>query len=88
MARVDSSPYPVATCLSWPVGVLRWVYRNPYSILDPAAVDLGKGSRNGSVNSFTSDVPRSYQPRLRYNHMATLAHMPNGSISAQWQVQP
>ncbi|CAL5221936.1 g4211 [Coccomyxa viridis] len=63
----------------------RWVYRNPFSILDPAAVDLGKGSRNGSVNSFTSDVPRSYQPRLRYNHMATLAHMPNGSISAQWQ---
>jgi len=66
--------------------VLRWVYRNPYSILDPAAVDSGKGSRNGSVNSFTSDVPRSYQPRLRYNHMATLAHLPNGSIAAQWQV--
>lgn len=50
-------------------------------------MDVGKGSRNGSVNSFTSDVPRSYQPRLRYNHMATLAHLPNGSISAQWQVQ-
>ena len=63
----------------------RWVYRNPFSILDPTAVDLGKGSRNGSVNSFVSDVPRSYKPRLRYNHMATLSHLPNGSISAQWQ---
>ncbi|CAL8461845.1 g1376 [Coccomyxa elongata] len=63
----------------------RWVYRNPTSILDPAAVDIGKGSRNGSVNSFTSAIDRSYQPRLRYNHMATLAHLPNGSIVAQWQ---
>lgn len=63
----------------------RWVYRNPFSILDPTAVDLGKGSRNGSVNSFDSDVPRSYKPRLRYNHMATLSNLPNGSISAQWQ---
>ncbi len=80
-------PCPLAAGLSCLVCTLRWVYRNPFSILDPAAVDLGKGSRNGSVNSFTSDVPRSYQPRLRYNHMATLAHMPNGSISAQWQVQ-
>ena len=48
-------------------------------------MDLGKGSRNGSVNSFDSDVRRSYKPRLRYNHMATLSHLPNGSISAQWQ---
>ena len=48
-------------------------------------MDLGKGSRNGSVNSFDSDVPRSYKPRLRYNHMATLSNLPNGSISAQWQ---
>ena len=48
-------------------------------------MDLGKGSCNGSVNSFVSDVPRSYKPRLRYNHMATLSHLPNGSISAQWQ---
>ena len=65
----------------------RWVYRNPFSILDPAAVDQGRGSRNGSVNSFTSDIRRTYSPRLRYNHMATLAHLPNGSIAAQWQVR-
>ena len=64
----------------------RWVYRNPFSILDPAAVDQGRGSRNGSVNSFTSDIGRTYSPRLRYNHMATLAHLPNGSVAAQWQV--
>ncbi|BDA41433.1 hypothetical protein COCOBI_02-2130 [Coccomyxa sp. Obi] len=63
----------------------RWVYRNPSSILDPAAVDIGKGSKNGTVNSFTSAIDRTYQPRLRYNHMATLAHLPNGSIVAQWQ---
>ena len=63
------------------------MYRNPFSILDPAAVDQGRGSRNGSVNSFTSDIRRTYSPRLRYNHMATLAHLPNGSIAAQWQVR-
>ncbi|EIE25189.1 neuraminidase [Coccomyxa subellipsoidea C-169] len=63
----------------------RWVYRNPSSILDPAAIDYGKGSKNGTVNSFTSALDKTYQPRLRYNHMATLAHMPNGSIIAQWQ---
>lgn len=65
----------------------RWVYRNPSSILDPAAVDYGKGSKNGTVNSFTSALDKNYQPRLRYNHMATLAHLPNGSIIAQWQVR-
>jgi hypothetical protein len=62
------------------------VYRNPYSILDPTAIDTGMGSKNGSVNSFSSYIPSSQEPRLRYNHMATLAHLPNGSIIAQWQV--
>ena len=64
----------------------RWVYRNPFSIFDPKAVDLGKGSRNGTVNSPLSAIPTTYQPRLRYSHMATLSHLPNGSIAAQWQV--
>lgn len=66
----------------------RWVYRNPLSVLDAAAIDYGRGSKNGSVNSFSSDIPKNYTPRLRYNHMATLAHLPNGSIIAQWQVCP
>lgn len=64
----------------------RWVYRNPFSILDPNAVDAGRGSSNGTVNSVFSRIPRTYQPRLRYCHMATLSHLPNGSIAAQWQV--
>ena len=64
----------------------RWVYRNPFSILDPNAVDTGMGSKNGTVNSVLSRVPRTYQPRLRYCHMATMSHLPNGSIAAQWQV--
>ena len=68
-------------------GVCRWVYRNPFSILDPNAADTGRGSRNGTVNSVLSRVPRTYQPRLRYCHMATLSHLPNGSIAAQWQVR-
>ena len=45
------------------------------------------GSRNGTVNSLLSSVPDNYEPRLRYDHMATLSHLPNGSIAAQWQVQ-
>ena len=64
----------------------RWVYRNAASILDPAAVDTGIGSRNGSVNSLSSRIPQSYEPRLRYNHMGILSHLPNGSIAAAWQV--
>ena len=69
-----------------PILWCRWVYRNPFSIFDPKAVDLGKGSRNGTVNSPLSAIPTTYQPRLRYSHMATLSHLPNGSIAAQWQV--
>ena len=65
----------------------RWVYRNPYSILDPNAVDTGMGSKNGTVDSVLSRVPKTYQPRLRYCHMGTMSHLPNGSIAAQWQVQ-
>ena len=71
---------PVRCC------ICRWVYRNPFSILDPNAVDAGMGSKNGTVNSVLSRVPRTHQPRLRYCHMATMSHLPNGSIAAQWQV--
>ena len=49
-------------------------------------MDMGIGSRNGSVNSLTSRIPQSYEPRLRYNHMGILSHLPNGSIAAAWQV--
>ncbi len=69
-----------------PLLVCRWVYRNPYSILDPNAVDAGRGSKNGTVNSLLSTTSKAYQPRLRYSHMSTLSHLPNGSIAAQWQV--
>ncbi len=63
------------------------MYRNPASILDPTAVDTGKGSTNGTVNSVNSTLPRGYEPRLRYNHMGILSHLPNGSIAAAWQVR-
>lgn len=95
--RMGYSAWPAALA-SWALQGLRfaerllrlcrWVYRNPYSILDPKAVDLGRGSKNGSVNSIFSSVPQSYRPKLRYSHMATLSHLPNGSIAAQWQVWP
>ena len=75
-----------STCHEVHRGVCRWVYRNPFSILDPNAVDRGMGSRNGTVDSVLSRVSRTYQPRLRYDHMGTLSHLPNGSIAAQWQV--
>ena len=64
------------------------MYRNPASILDPEALDTGIGSTNGTVNSKSSTVPPNYEPRLRYNHMAIMSHLPNGSIAAAWQVCP
>ena len=64
------------------------MYRNPASILDPAALDMGMGSTNGTVNSKSSVVPSNYGPRLRYNHMSIMSHLPNGSIAAAWQVGP
>ncbi len=38
------------------------------------------------MNSLSSRIPQSYEPRLRYNHMGILSHLPNGSIAAAWQV--
>ena len=83
-ARISAESRSVVEGL---VLVCRWVYRNPYSILDPNAVDAGRGSKNGTVDSQLSAISKTYQPRLRYSHMSTLSHLPNGSIAAQWQVR-
>ena len=64
------------------------MYRIPGSILDPAAVDLGKGSTNGTVNSVSSQLAANYAPQLRYAHGSTLAMLPNGSLAAAWQARP
>jgi len=63
------------------------VYRTPGSILDPTAVDMGKGSTNGTVDSALSAVAPDYMPQLRYAHGSTLAILPNGSLAAAFQAR-
>ena len=67
----------------WSYG--RWAYRNPLSITNSSATDLGEGSYNGTVNS-TSNIAADSTLVLRYSHGATSAFLPNGSFAVIWQV--
>ena len=64
----------------------RWAYRNPLSITNSSATDLGEGSYNGTVNS-TSNTATDSTLVLRYSHGATSAFLPNGSFAVIWQVR-
>eukprot|EP00884_Botryococcus_braunii_P010973 jgi/Botrbrau1/19878/Bobra.0059s0001.2 len=65
----------------------RWAFRSPYSIINRTAMDTGKGSRHGAVNSAISVVAPG-TPDLKYVHAAMLERLPNGSLAAVWQGSP
>ena len=84
MLPVEVLFQPIAAHTTWSCG--RWAYRNPLSITNSSASDLGEGSYNGTVNS-TSNRAADSTLVLRYSHGATSAFLPNGSFAVIWQVR-